>query len=754
MTPGRWLVQLPGRWLAPLLLASFALLAALLNYGLQWRAMDERITAQESARLRERLGLEQTLAELQTSRDTGVLERRLVGSLGQYSGLERAWLVQGDGLVLASLSRADIGRPLQEVLGPQAGLFESWGGPSGESRASEVRVVRPSGSQRVVGMAPIQPDRQLLTLVDLGPALAAREADLRNEVLREALSLLVLSALLAWVLHHVWFLRAQRLVHTLSDIGRGQLEARSGLQGRDELARIGQEIDLMAQRLQTDQAEIRRLNTVVNRSPAVVIEWRDAPGCPVDYVNDAVSQWGYGKADWLDASWRFDDLIHPEDMDRVRTETVRHREHGPDEFQQEYRLHRADGGWAWVGDRTTLRRDGEGRVVGSSGILVDITPQKTAQVAAIEQAELLRLFYELPFIGMAISSPTSRRWLQVNDRLCEILGYGRDELLSKTWAEMTPEPDLQINMGHFNEMLAGWCESYQLGKRFVRKDGDFVHTEIHVRAVRHADGSLKHLFTTIQDVSERVRAEAALQASKAELERRVAERTEQLSEANRELEAFSYSVSHDLKAPLRGIDGYSQLLQEEYADRLDDDGRQFLGRIRRGVQQMSDLIADLLDYSRMERRAMALQPVDLGQLVDEVVEGHAADIDGSGCALRRTLEPMTLVLDREGMAVVLRNLIGNAVKFSRASALPSVEVGSRSEAGRRILWVRDNGVGFDMKYHDRIFGIFQRLHRAEDYPGTGVGLALVAKAVQRMGGRVWAESSPGAGATFYLEFPA
>ena len=636
MTPGRWLVQLPGRWLAPLLLALFALLAALLNLGLQWRAMDERITGQESARLRERLGLEQTLVELQNSHDSGVLARRLVGSLGPYSGMERAWLVQGDGRVLASLSPADVGRPLPEVLGAEAGLFESWSLPPGDSRASEIRVARPPGSLRVVGMAPIQPDRQLLTVVDLGPALAAREAELRNEV-REALLLLVLSALLAWVLHHVWFLRAQRLVHTLSEIGRGQLEARSGLQGGDELARIGQEVDLMAQRLQTDQAEIRRLNTVVNRSPAVVIEWRNAPGCPVDYVNDAVSQWGYDKADWLQAPWRFDDLIHPEDMDRVLTQAAHHHEHGPDEYQQEYRLHRADGGWAWVGDRTTLRRNAAGQVVGSSGILVDITPQKTAQVAAIEQAELLRLFYELPFIGMAISSPTSRRWLQANDRLCEILGYGRDELLSKTWAEMTPEPDLQINLGHFQEMLAGRCESYQLGKRFVRKDGHFVHTEIHVRAVRHADGSLKHLFTTIQDVSERVRAEQALQASKAELEQRVAERTEQLSEANRELEAFSYSVSHDLKAPLRGIDGYSQLLQEEYADRLDDDGRQFLGRIRRGVQQMSDLIADLLDYSRMERRAMELQPVELEQLVDEVIESHAADIDGSGCALSRAL---------------------------------------------------------------------------------------------------------------------
>ena len=123
-----------------------------------------------------------------------------------------------------------------------------------------------------------------------------------------------------------------------------------------------------------------------------------------------------------------------------------------------------------------------------------------------------------------------------------------------------------------------------------------------------------------------------------------------------------------------------------------------------------------------------------------------------GAEVRLAMESFTLPLDRDGMAVVLRNLIGNALKFSRDSASPRIEIGARHETGRRILWVRDNGVGFDLKYHDRIFGIFQRLHRAEEFPGTGVGLALVAKAVQRMGGRVWAESQPGAGATFYLEF--
>lgn len=151
---------------------------------------------------------------------------------------------------------------------------------------------------------------------------------------------------------------------------------------------------------------------------------------------------------------------------------------------------------------------------------------------------------------------------------------------------------------------------------------------------------------------------------------------------------------------------------------------------------------------------MEHQRVDVPALVTQVIEGHAADIESTDVRLSLNLEPMVLKLDREGMAVVLRNLVGNAIKFSRTKDQPVVEIGARTEGAHRILWVRDNGVGFDMKYHDRIFGIFQRLQRAEDYQGTGLGLALVAKAVQRMGGRVWAESQPGQGATFFLEFPS
>jgi len=273
------------------------------------------------------------------------------------------------------------------------------------------------------------------------------------------------------------------------------------------------------------------------------------------------------------------------------------------------------------------------------------------------------------------------------------------------------------------------------------------------RVDRSAQGLAPRYMGTLLDITEAVHSEERLRDINQELEQRVAERTEQLSRINKELESFTYSVSHDLKAPLRGIDGYSQLLEEEYGSKLDEEARQFLRRIRRGVQQMGDLITDLLDYSRMERRTMERHDVELQPLVDQMLEFHSADIERLGTQVTNHVEPMHLAIDRDGLAVALRNLIGNAIKFSQDRQPPQIEIGAHAEAGKKHIWVRDNGVGFDMKYHDRIFGIFQRLHRSEEYAGTGVGLAMVAKAVERMGGRVWAESVPGQGATFHMEFP-
>ncbi|RMF04186.1 MAG: PAS domain S-box protein [Chloroflexi bacterium] len=240
-----------------------------------------------------------------------------------------------------------------------------------------------------------------------------------------------------------------------------------------------------------------------------------------------------------------------------------------------------------------------------------------------------------------------------------------------------------------------------------------------------------------------------------ELEQRVAQRTAELDARNRELETFTYSVSHDLKAPLRGIDGYRRLLLEEHAAGLNDEGQTFLHTIHRAANQMGELIDDLLAYSRLERRPRQSEAVDLPALVNALLAEHSAEIQAGTVTVNVDISACaTVTADPNGLMLALRNLLDNALKFSQKTPQPVIEVGGRKSQNGCIIWVRDNGIGFKMKFHDRIFDIFQRLHRLEEYPGTGIGLAIVSKAMERMGGRVWAESEPGRGATFYLEIPA
>jgi signal transduction histidine kinase len=252
--------------------------------------------------------------------------------------------------------------------------------------------------------------------------------------------------------------------------------------------------------------------------------------------------------------------------------------------------------------------------------------------------------------------------------------------------------------------------------------------------------------------AEREHMQDELQQLTAQLEQRIADRTAELAEANQELEAFSYSVSHDLRAPLRAIEGFARILMEDHAAHLNADARRCIEIIVASTEQMNRLIEDLLAFSRLTRAGFATQTVDMTELARSVA-AELQQTQAYASALVEIPELPSAHGDSSMLRQVLVNLIGNALKFSRTQAQPRVEMGSVREGGEQVYWVKDNGVGFDEQYVHKLFNVFQRLHRSDQFEGTGVGLAIVKRIILRHGGRTWAEAKLNAGATFYFSLP-
>lgn len=332
--------------------------------------------------------------------------------------------------------------------------------------------------------------------------------------------------------------------------------------------------------------------------------------------------------------------------------------------------------------------------------------------------------------------------VDVNPAACRLSGYAEEELLGTNLALLLGEgrPDeplrLVVEGGAAPDRSAGWT--------LRQKDG--ARRDVALTAIR-LDGG--RVLAFLEDVTERLRAEEAVSRANADLERRVLERTEQLEVANRELEAFTFSVSHDLHAPLRALDGYSSLLEQEAADRLDPDCRQHLHGIRRNARRMSDLVSSLLALSKAGRQQLQVGPIDMERLAGSVLEEILREADRGKSDV--TVHPLPAAEgDVRLVRQVFTNLIGNALKFSAKQPRRTIEVGS-SRIGAETAWfVRDDGVGFEPASAKRLFVAFERLHDAREFEGTGVGLALVRRIVERHGGRAWAEGAPGKGATFWF----
>ena len=340
---------------------------------------------------------------------------------------------------------------------------------------------------------------------------------------------------------------------------------------------------------------------------------------------------------------------------------------------------------------------------------------------------------------------------EFNQAYCDLLGYTRDELGRTDWAaQLTPPEWIESERASLAELeRTGRPVRYE--KEYVRKDGSRVPIELLVHLV-DLPGEEPYYIGFITDISERKRAEAEIRRLNQDLERRVRERTDELTASNQELQEFVYSVSHDLRTPLRAVDGFSQTVLEDHGDEIGEQGRSDLQRVRAAAQKMGELIDALLALSRLGRREVALERVDLSAVARRLADDLRAAEPGRDVQVD-IQDGLVVRADPELAEVLLDNLLGNAWKFTAGREHAHVEVGAETIGGERVFYVRDDGAGFDPAYVDKLFQPFQRLHTADEFPGTGIGLVTVARVLTRLGGRWWADGRPGHGATFSFTLP-
>lgn len=371
-------------------------------------------------------------------------------------------------------------------------------------------------------------------------------------------------------------------------------------------------------------------------------------------------------------------------------------------------------------------------------VATDITEQKRAEDALKESEERFRLMVSnVKDYAIIVLSPEGlvTSW---NGGAQKIKGYTAEEILGKHFSVFYPPEDIAIGKPDAERKAALEAGRFEDEGWRVRKDGSRFWANVVVTPLRDDAGALRGFVKVTRDVTER-----------RQTEQEVLRRSLELEAANKELEAFSYSVSHDLRAPLRGIEGFSQALQEDYEPQLDPTAKDYLRRIRAATHRMGELIDDLLNLSRVTRAEMYRERIDLSKLANEIAQELQSHEPTRSVALK-----IAKGLEAEGdgrlVRVALQNLIGNAWKFTSKRAEAEIEFGQKSSNGDHTYFVRDNGAGFNQSYATRLFGAFQRLHAANEFPGTGIGLATVQRIIHRHGGAVWAEGSVNSGATIYF----
>jgi PAS domain S-box-containing protein len=376
-----------------------------------------------------------------------------------------------------------------------------------------------------------------------------------------------------------------------------------------------------------------------------------------------------------------------------------------------------------------------------------VTAHKQAQKALQSASRYSRSLLEAS-LDPLVTISSEGKITDVNEAASKVTGVPREQLIGTDFSDYFTEPE-RAREGYQQVFAQGLVKDYPLTIR--QRDGRLTDVLYNATVYRNEGGQVQGVFAAARDITERKRAEGELARYRAHLEELVLQRTEDLGRSNRDLEQFAYVASHDLQEPLRAVAGFVSLLRQRYQGRLDEKADTYIDAAIDGATRMQTLIGDLLSYSRVGTKGRALEPTGARASLNDALTNLRASLEESGAVLH--VEPLPSVrADGVQLTQLYQNLIANAVKF-RSDQPPEIRVGARREQEAWLFWVRDNGIGIDPQYAERIFLIFQRLHTRTKYPGTGIGLAICKRIVERHGGRIWVESQPGQGATFYFTLP-